>query len=161
MSFPCQGKYCYWLLILNNIMNDSSPKIHIAPVSHRNIMILFFIGFITISMFDVVYELLVSLTQTLFELFEYSFEHLIEYIFHTNHHQSEIIMINMSFFLALLGLYGLWRGLFRLKRNLAIIWWKQKKSIVYYWRTLTTMQKIKQVSIYTFGFISTLFLLFL
>lgn len=103
MPFPCQEKYCYWLFIFYNIMNNSSPKIHMAPVSHRNIMILFFIGFITISMFDVVYELFVSLAQILFELFEYSFEYLIEYIFHTNHHQSEIIVINMSFFLALLG----------------------------------------------------------
>jgi hypothetical protein len=110
-------------------------------------------------MFGVAYDLFVSLAHILFELFEYSFEILIEYVFHTDHHQSEIILINLSIFLVLLGLYGLWRGLLRLKGNLIVIWLMQKTSITYYWQTLTTLQKIKQVTIYAIGFIGLLFLL--
>jgi hypothetical protein len=130
-----------------------------TPATHRKIAIVFIIVFIMIIMFGVAYDLFVSLVHILFELFEYSFEILIEYVFHTDHHQSEIILINLSIFLVPLGLYGLWRGLLRLKGNLIVIWLMQKTSITYYWQTLTTLQKIKQVTIYAIGFIGLLFLL--
>lgn len=124
---------------------------------HRKMAIVFFIGFIIIFMYDVVSELFVWLVHISFELIEYSLELLIEHIFHTNHHQSEIILVDLLIIIALCILYWLWRILPRLKRNLIAKWMKQKKLTNQYWHTLATVQKIQQVTVYTIGLISILF----
>jgi hypothetical protein len=110
-------------------------------------------------MFDTIFDLLASFAHILFELFEYSFELLIEYIFHTDHHHSEIILINFSFIIALWGVYWLSRRLFQLLNKLIAIGLKEKTDIARYWQAQTTLQKIKQVTIYATSFIAILFLL--
>jgi hypothetical protein len=109
-------------------------------------------------MYDVVYGIFVSLVQISFELIEYSLEVFIQHFFHTNDHQSEIIMIDVLFVLALCGLFLLWYVLLRFKRKVVATWLSQKKCARVYWETLTILQKIKLVLAYSIGFISILFL---
>ncbi len=129
--------------------------------TYRKIATIFIIGLMIILLFDVIFESFVTVIDISFEMIEFAFEFLIRRIFHTNHHQSEIILVNFYFIAALGGLYWLWRILPRLKRYLIARWLKHKKRVNFYWQKLTTIEKIKLLTAYTIGFISILFLFFI
>ena len=129
--------------------------------THRKIAAGFIFGFSIIFMYDEVIKLFLLLVQFLFELIEYSLEFLIKHIFHTTHHQSEVILFNLLLVVGLYGLYRLRRALPSIKRNLIAIYMRHKKRVSFYWRMLPTNQKIKQVVVYATGFICILFLFFI
>lgn len=57
---------------------------------------------------DVIIDILLTFTHNLIELCEYSFELLIEHFFHTDHHHSEIIMINFLLGLVFIAIFWIW-----------------------------------------------------
>jgi len=128
----------------------------ISP-TYRKILLygLALIGIVIImTMPDVVMGLLFELVHLFFELLFIAFEwvestldKLIEHLFHTELHQTQIIVFYLIVGIALLPLYYLWRMLlrlfFRLKETLLEEWALNKIRAILYWQDLTLIDKIK------------------
>lgn len=116
---------------------------------------LIFVAVLTLSLvfYDLTLELLTEIAHLFFELlfesfewFELGIEHLIEHLFHTEHHTSQIVTF---YILLLIGggvLYGLWKAMPRfyqyIKRRSLEIWVRRKTEWELYWLTLTLPYKV-------------------
>ncbi len=119
----------------------------------------FVISLFIVFMFDTLLDWLLSLIDSVIELihlmiefFEYSFESILQQTLETNHHQSEIIMVNATIIIALYGLYR-----FKLVVPKLYVYGKNKLSAAWLgtieresscWKALTLMRKIKLISVY-------------
>lgn len=142
-------------------MSDGEMLLKIA----RNFGILFVIIFL----FDTIIDGLLWLIDMFVELFhiaieavEYSIEILLENIFHTDHFQSELIIVNS---VIIIGLFALFRFLVAVpkwfivyKRNLKAMWLRSIRRRSSNWREMSTVCKIKWFSAYSFGSTCLLFL---
>lgn len=103
--------------------------------------------------YDTVLDIILSGLHILYELIESSAEELVQYLFHTNHHESEIVVIYGFFFIFLYALYRFIRALPRLsrrfKRNISRRWARKKTRIARYWHTFSSFQKVKIVTFYS------------
>lgn len=126
------------------------------------VAIKFVILFLVISMSDMLLDWLLSLFDIIselihlvFEAIEYSIELLLEYIFNTNHQQSEIIIINsviiIVFYLTYRTLLTLPRLYLRVKRNIKTIWLRKKRLRYSRWREMPLSSKIKLIAAYILG----------
>ena len=142
-------------------ISDNEMLLKIA----RNFGILFFVLF----MFDSIVDLLLWAIDTIIELIhlgieaiEYSVEIFLENTFHTDHFQSELIIVNTAIVIALFILYRLFFAIPRLyiryKRKLKAAWLRSKRRRASYWRSMSTICKIKWVSAYSFGITCLTFL---
>lgn len=102
---------------------------------------------IVILMFDTVFELLLELIHISFEFVEEMLDMLIEHIFHTDLHVTQIIVFYIMLFMAGYPLYKQLRTLPRryreVKENLVTGWSQLKKEILAYWQDLSTIGKTK------------------
>lgn len=141
----------------------SDPKMLIRI--GRQFAVLFFL----LLMFDTLLDWFLSLLDIINELFhiliefiEYSIEILLENLLNTNHQDSETIIVNGSFVLAIYGIYLFYRAapqLFvRIKRNILAVWLRYCRRKSCYWRSLTLADKIKFVSLYCIGISCLIFL---
>ena len=138
----------------------------ISPTYRKILYGLALIGIvIIITMPDVVMGLLFELVHFFFELLyevaDISFEwietlldKIVEHLFHTELHQTQIIVFYLIMGIALLPLYYLWRMLlrlfFRLKENLHAAhaaWTLYKTRVILYWQDLSLIDKIKLIVI--------------
>ncbi len=126
----------------------------------------FAIIFILILMFDFILDLLLELLDIMIELFhlvveffEHTLEVLIEQIFHTHPHQSEVVLGNIAIIFFLYLMIRLVRVLPKLlmqkKRNIQAAWLKRKRN----WQALPLEKKIKISTAYSVGVFGILFLL--
>ena len=115
---------------------------------------------IIIIMPDVVIGLLFELVhfsfELLFILFEWvesTLDKLVEHLFHTELHQTQIIVFYLMVSIAVFPLYYLWRMLlrlfFRLKETLLAAWTLYKTHTTLYWQDLSLIDKIKLVAVFT------------
>lgn len=104
---------------------------------------------------------LAELAHLLFELFEASLDHVVEHIFHTGTHETQIIVFYLMLSMAFGGLYYLWRIMPRffrkLKENLLATWRTHKTRILLYWAE-SAFNKFKLVALFNAGL--TCFVLF-
>ncbi|MGR8934053.1 MAG: hypothetical protein ACU837_06630 [Gammaproteobacteria bacterium] len=118
--------------------------------------------FIAVSWFGEILDWMTELSHVAIELLdlgveaiEHFSEEILEYFLHTNHHQSEIIIVNTVLVLMAFGLYRLYRaapGLYRRwKRNRRASWLRYKRRKVFYWRSLSQAQKVKLAAAYITG----------
>ena len=116
-------------------------------LANRKILIQFILIGIVITMYDVMLHSLFSVVHIAFEWFELALEELIEHIFHTNRQQSQIIVFYLMWFIALFGLYLLWRALpgfySRFKEQLLATGTHYKSYITRYWSEQSSIQKVK------------------
>ncbi|OQK18083.1 hypothetical protein AU255_09620 [Methyloprofundus sedimenti] len=130
----------------------------------------FAILFLVILIFDTLLDWFLGLIDALLHLIhlgieaiEYSIEIFLEHIFHANHHQSEIIIINGAIMIALYLAHRLYlvfpQLITRFKRNFLALWLKHKRRETFYWRSMPILYKIKWVCAYSFG--TTLLLFFM
>lgn len=105
---------------------------------------------IVILMFDTVFELLLELTHVSFELIEHWLDMLIELIFHTDLHDTQVIVFYLMLSIAGFALYKLYKLLRTMprryrefKENLVTGWSQLKKEISAYWQDLPPVGKIK------------------
>lgn len=130
----------------------------------------FAVLFIIILMFDLlleilleVIELIIEFVHLIFEFFEYMLELLLEHIFHSSHHESETIIINIAIILAFYGLYRYFHiapHQFRsLQRRIKLNWKKHIRKETASWQSLPLNRKIKVTLVYLAGITATLFLL--
>jgi hypothetical protein len=128
-----------------------------------NISCLIGIG-IVITMPDMVFGSLLVLAHILFEFIEEILDKFIEHIFHTDRHQTQVIVFYLMMSIAFGGIYYLWRVLPPLcrqcKENLIAAWFWHKTRAIYYWQQLPLINKIKIVLIFA-GLIYLASLLFM
>jgi hypothetical protein len=114
--------------------------------------------FIMITMPDVVIGLLFELVHFSLELLFIAFEwvestldKLIEHLFHTELHETQIIVFYLIVGIVLLPLYYLWRMLKRLfywsKETLPLKWTLYKTQAIFYWQDLSLFDKTKWIAI--------------
>ncbi len=124
----------------------------------RNFGVIFVIIFMVDSiiegflwLIDVVLELI----HIGIDLIEYSVEIFLEHTFHTDHFQSEFIIVNGFLVIALFVLYWLYLGIprwyVRYKRKLKAAWLRSKRRRSSNWRAMSLICKIKWVSAYSVG----------
>lgn len=149
-------------------MEDADRELLVEHVakhkSRQNIVRGFILGTVVtvIAVPDVVFDLLSGLFHFLFvnilhflhlafEFIESSLDHLIEHLFHTDTHQTQIIVFYILVAFVIAGFYWLWRVgppfCLRCKENLFAYCAHNKASLLYYWEGLSLFDKIKLVLI--------------
>jgi len=105
---------------------------------------------IVVPMFDTVFELLLELIHISFEFVEQMLDILIEHIFHTDLHNTQIIVFYLMLSIAGYGLYKLYKLLRTLprryrefKENLVIALSQLNKEILVSWQDLPPTGKAK------------------
>ena len=110
------------------------------------------------TMPDVVMGFLFELVHFFFELLfiifewvESTLDKLIEHLFHTELHETQIIVFYLIVCILLLPLYYLWRMLkrlfFWLKESVPATWALYKTQAIFYWEDLSLFGKIKWIAI--------------
>ncbi|WP_174626244.1 hypothetical protein [Candidatus Methylobacter favarea] len=96
---------------------------------------------------DVLVNLLLEFTHVLFESIEIALDTLVEQIFQTGLHETQVIVFYLLLFLAIAALYSLWLmvpPLYRLcKESLLELYSDKKTRFLIYWNQLTPLEKIK------------------
>jgi hypothetical protein len=104
-----------------------------------------------------IFELLFEVADISFEWIETFFDHIVEHLFHTELHDTQVIVFYTLMALIAYPLYYLGRKLlrlfFRLKENLPAIVARYKarvilfwQDIVFYWQDLSLIDKIKWIA---------------
>lgn len=113
---------------------------------------------IILTMPDVLMGLLFELVHFFFELLfiifewvESTLDKLIEHLFHTELHETQIIVFYLIVCILLLPLYYLWRMLKRLffwmKESVPVTWALYKIRVIMYWQESSLIDKIKWIAI--------------
>ena len=128
-----------------------------------NITYLIGIG-IVVTMPDMVFGSLLELAHILFEFIEEILDKFVEHIFHTDRHQTQVIVFYLIMSFAFGGIYYLWRVLppfcRQCKENLIAAWSWHKTRALCYWQQLPLINKIKFALIFA-GLIYLASLLFM
>ncbi len=102
------------------------------------------------GLFDLFIENFIEAMHLLFELIEYNLDHLVEFLFHTNLHDTQTIVFYIIIGLGLLGLYAFMRTIppFFIKqwRNYRVFIHRKKSSFLYCWREKPLLYKISVIS---------------
>ena len=110
-----------------------------------NISYLIGIG-IVITMPDMVFGSLLELAHILFEFIEEILDKFVEHIFHTDRHQTQVIVFYLMMSIAFGCIYYLWRVLPPLcrqcKENLIAAWFWHKTRVFCYWQQQPLINKI-------------------
>lgn len=139
-------------------------------LSYRKAVNLFlFVGMVTLiilpdmafGLFFEVVHILLELANMIFEFIEVTLDHLVEHIFHTDVHQTQVIVFYLMLSIVAWGLYYLWslmpRFYHQSKENLLAFWLRQKTFVSVYWRDLPLANKIKLAAISIVGIYGIVF----
>jgi len=103
-----------------------------------------------------------ELIHLLIETIEYSLILILEQCFHTNQHQSEVIIVNTFIIGILYSLFRLYRNApklcLKIKRNCFTAYLKHIRREAAYWRSLTLEKKANLITCYFAGLSCLLFL---
>jgi hypothetical protein len=137
-----------------------------TPSANRSILYsLVLVGIaIILTIPDVIFDFSLDLTHTLFDFFldsmhtlleviEYALDHVVEYVFHTNLQQTQLIVFYIMLLMGLGVSYGLLKLLLRFyrqcKNSLISVWLEEKTLISLYWLNLSLLNKVKLIAIIT------------
>lgn len=126
------------------------------------LLVLFFFDDLLGFVIDVLHSVF-EMIHLIIEVIEHALEELLEHTLHTDHHQSETILANSVFIIALYGIYRLfriWPQLYRRwkRKQLASVL-RQKKTVHFFWKALPNDQKIKLAAAYLSGIALLLYFL--
>ena len=126
----------------------------ISSTYRKSVNISYLIGIgLVITLPDLVFGSLLELLHVMFEFIEIMLDKFVEHIFHTDRHQTQVIVFYLMLFIAFGGFYYLWRVLpplcLKYKENLQIAWLWHKMRAISYWQELTLINKTKIVVIVT------------
>jgi hypothetical protein len=119
--------------------------------AHTKLFIQLFIIGILIVFYDVMLHSLFLLVHIAFEWLEFVLDRVIEHLFDTNRQQSQVIVFYLLWFIALYGLYRVfkvlpgWYG--RLKNKTISTGFACKLYILAYWDRLSLIDKVKLAAI--------------
>ncbi len=118
-------------------------------------------------LFGLFFELLhlcLEFAHILFEFVESTLDHVIEHLFETDLHATQVIVFYIILSLLFFGIVGLWRAVrnacIRVKHNLLTFWNWEKSTCSIYWLGLTAVQKISLYLILGTGLYLASFFLF-
>lgn len=111
----------------------------------------------TLALYDVTFDLILSVLHLLFEMLHIAFEwlelgieHTVEHFFHTSRHGSQIVTFYILLLLGCGLLFGLSRGLPRfyavIKLSVHLAWLRRKTELQRYWLSLTLPHKLRLFS---------------
>jgi hypothetical protein len=107
--------------------------------------------FISIVMPHMVFELLLEVFHLLFEGIESSLDTIIELVFETGGHETQIIVFYIMFALMAYGGYRLWKAMPRywqvIRNYVSVFYNDYKTALLIYWLELSLFGKIKFVTI--------------
>jgi hypothetical protein len=106
---------------------------------------------------DTVFGLLFEISHALFEVTEEVFDLLVEHVFHTGTHETQIIVFYVLLALICYGLYKLWRLSLRWYGTFKLAWARYKSEALLYWQQSSLPRKIGIVAI---GLATISFLIF-
>ena len=151
-------------------MKHIPERLQMNSISYRKaVNLFFFAGIVTLIILpDVVFglffellHLLLELAYTIFEFIEVNLDRLVEHVFETDVHQTQVIVFYLMLSIAFSGLYYLWtllpRVYYQSKDNLLVIWLELKTFVSLYWRDLSLINKIKLAAISTAGIYCIIF----
>jgi len=102
------------------------------------------------ELLHILWELFVELLDILFEGTESGLDHIVEHLFETDLHTTQVIVFYIMMSVAALIAYRLYLLLpklyYRLRENLLAAWVWHKTRIRLYWQSLTLINKIKFVA---------------
>lgn len=142
-------------------LNKESDRQMLTRISKKFALLLVFI-----FMFDTLLDwflglmdLLIEVIHILIEAIEYSIELLLEHIFHTDHQQSEMIIVNGAIIISLFLLYKFCLSIPKLcnKLNKSCLLYVERK--LSYWQMIPLKKQIKLVVAYSVGISIVLFFL--
>jgi len=117
-----------------------------------------------IFMFDTLFDWFIGLLDLMYEGFhiiieaiEYSIELLLEYIFHTNHQHSEMIIVNGAIILAIYLIYRLYKATPKLLSKLSKSLLLHLDRKLSYWQETPLIRKLKLITTYCIGISCVLF----
>jgi len=117
-----------------------------------------------IFMFDTLFDWFIGLLDLMYEGFhiiieaiEYSIELLLEYIFHTNHQHSEMIIVNGAIILAIYLIYRLYKATPKLLSKLSKSLLLRLDRKLSYWQETPLIRKLKLIATYCIGISCVLF----
>ncbi|HBA64941.1 MAG TPA: hypothetical protein DCZ48_01960 [Methylococcaceae bacterium] len=146
---------------------DESDRQMLARVARKFFwlfLILFFFEDLLDFAIDIVHSIF-EILHLLIEFIEGYVEEILEHLLHTDHHQSETIIVNVVLLFGLYGFYRLIRALprffRRVRRNVVAGWLNYKRRKAAYWRALLPAQKLKLTAAYLTGLALLLFWLML
>jgi len=124
----------------------------------KKFAVLFLIIFFFDSLIDIlsgVIDITLEIVHLIINFFEYSFELLLEHILNANHHESEVIIVNLAIVVAIYAIYRLVLLIPRLftaiKKRMKEAWTLRQKREATCWHHLTMGRKIKVCSVYLVG----------
>ena len=154
-------------------MERITERLQMNSISYRKAINLFLLASIVtliilpdmaFGVFFGLIHLLLELAHMIFEFIEVNLDRLVEHIFETEVHQTQVIVFYLMLSIAFGGLYYLWRFLPRVyhrsKENLLTAWLEKKAFASLYWRDLSLINKIKLTAISTAGIYCIIFINF-
>jgi hypothetical protein len=174
---PCQVVYCrssqandsecpYFVGAHFINMKDEDQELLIEHVDKKRLHSRWINGFIlavvitVIALPDVVFglllelfhfllELLLEFSHLTFEFIESNLDHLVEHLFETDVHATQVIVFYIIFPFVCYGLYRLFWAIpsfFRRIKKKQVAYWSRKKAyLLFYWRELSPFNKLKLV----------------
>lgn len=105
---------------------------------------------ISVAFYDVIFGSIFEFLHLLFEVIEMALDQLIEHVFHTDLHQTQLIVFYILLFLGGILIYLLWIVLpyvfTGLGQNLKTDWLELKVAVVEDWQAMSLMKRVVWIS---------------
>ncbi|NOT10414.1 MAG: hypothetical protein HOP23_01025 [Methylococcaceae bacterium] len=102
-------------------------------------------------------HLLFELAHLLFEFLESTLDHLVEHVFHTEVHETQVIVFYLIVSMGAAALYYLFRSIpgayHNVKNNIIETWLEYKRSALRYWTEQSLINKFKWIVIVNTGLV--------
>ncbi|NOT11635.1 MAG: PilZ domain-containing protein [Methylococcaceae bacterium] len=106
-------------------------------------------------------EIFLHMLHLVFEYLEMGLDHVIEHLFHTGTHETQVIAFYVLVTFGLIALYYFGRlgssAFMRLSKRQLLFWTRKKSSCLYFWSHQTLLDKVKIVGIGTSAIVGYIF----
>jgi len=103
------------------------------------------------EMLHFLFEMLLEFSHLAFEFIESNLDHLVEHLFETDVHQTQIIVFYIIVPFVFYGFYQLWCVVppfcRRCKQQQIAYWSRKKANLLFYWREQSSLEKLKLIVI--------------
>jgi hypothetical protein len=124
---------------------------------YRKIFIASTISIIILFMYDVILHLVMGIFHAVFDSVEHMLDLLIEFLFDTGTHETQIIVFYILAPLICYALYKLYRWLLRWWSNFKLGLIEEKEQFLVYWREFSLLRKVKWWTFFLAGFSCVLY----
>lgn len=145
-------------------MDEQTKFLAINGAILAAVLVLMLFPDVLFGLFFELLHLLLEFAHILFEFVESTLDHLVEHLFETDLHATQVVVFYIIMSAAFFSIVGLWRTLRRAcirgKDNLFAFWEWEKSRCSIYWLGLTVVQKISLFLTLAIGLYIASFFLF-